>query len=184
MTHSYFRLLTLDHTERQQLLRCQIWLALAALEVFVSTGATNDDRIGVMVTTLSIQRPKSYHDAIFVVIAMSPAMINLASGQLSFFNVYNLNLLSNFKMLVSPNTFSMHYCLHMKYGDFKYLGMFSKQNKIKIFTFIYLYGPMDESITVQWNLSITTTWWDTSLPSGAHLAGQGPPRWAPEGRNC
>ena len=22
---------------------------------------------------------------------------------------------------------------------------------------------------IQWNLSITTTWWDTSLPSGAHL---------------
>ena len=38
--------------------------------------------------------------------------------------------------------------------------------------------------TVQWNLSITTTDWDTSLPSGAHLGGQGPPRWAPEGRNC
>ena len=37
---------------------------------------------------------------------------------------------------------------------------------------------------IQWNLSITTTWWDTSLPSGAHLGGQGPPRWAPEGRNC
>ena len=37
---------------------------------------------------------------------------------------------------------------------------------------------------IQWNLSITTTLWDTSLPSGAHLGGQGPPRWAPEGRNC
>ena len=24
----------------------------------------------------------------------------------------------------------------------------------------------------------------TSLPSGAHLGGQGPPRWAPEGRYC
>ena len=39
-------------------------------------------------------------------------------------------------------------------------------------------------INLQWNLSITTTQWDTSLPSGAHLGGQGPPRWAPEGRNC
>ena len=38
-------------------------------------------------------------------------------------------------------------------------------------------------IILQWNLSITTTLWDTSLPSGAHLVGQGPPRWAPEGRN-
>ena len=37
---------------------------------------------------------------------------------------------------------------------------------------------------IQWNLSITTTYWDTSLPSGAHLGGQGPPRWAPGGRNC
>ena len=37
---------------------------------------------------------------------------------------------------------------------------------------------------LQWNLSITTTYWDTSLPSGAHLGGQGPPRWATEGRNC
>ena len=36
---------------------------------------------------------------------------------------------------------------------------------------------------VHWNLSITTTLWDTSLPSGAHLGGQGPPRWAPEGRH-
>ena len=38
--------------------------------------------------------------------------------------------------------------------------------------------------SIQWNLSITTTQWDTALPSGAHLGGQGPPRWAPEGRNC
>ena len=37
---------------------------------------------------------------------------------------------------------------------------------------------------IQWNLSITITYWDTSLPSGAHLGGQGAPRWAPEGRNC
>ena len=37
---------------------------------------------------------------------------------------------------------------------------------------------------IQWNLSITTTLWDASLPSGAHLGGQGPTRWAPEGRNC
>ena len=37
---------------------------------------------------------------------------------------------------------------------------------------------------IQWHLSITTTYWDTSLPSGAHLGGQGPPRWALEGRNC
>ena len=37
---------------------------------------------------------------------------------------------------------------------------------------------------IQWNLSITTTYWDTSLPSGAHLGGQGPPRWTPEGRHC
>ena len=37
---------------------------------------------------------------------------------------------------------------------------------------------------IQWNLSITTTQWDTSLPSGAHLGDQGPPRWAPEGRYC
>ena len=40
------------------------------------------------------------------------------------------------------------------------------------------------NILVQWNLSITTTYWDTSLPSGAHLGGRWPPRWAPEGRNC
>ena len=39
-------------------------------------------------------------------------------------------------------------------------------------------------IHIQWNLSITTTEWDTYLPSGAHLGGHGPPRWAPEGRNC
>ena len=37
---------------------------------------------------------------------------------------------------------------------------------------------------IQWNLSITTTKLGTSLPYGAHLGGQGPPRWAPEGRNC
>ena len=37
---------------------------------------------------------------------------------------------------------------------------------------------------VQWNLSITTTWWDTFLPSAAHLGGHWPPRWAPEGRHC
>ena len=37
---------------------------------------------------------------------------------------------------------------------------------------------------IQWNLSITTTQRDTYLPSGAHLGGQGPPRWAPEGRHC
>ena len=49
--------------------------------------------------------------------------------------------------------------------------------------------PLLSSITtrmtsiLQWNLSVTTTQWDTSLPSGAHLGGQGPPRWAPEGRN-
>ena len=36
----------------------------------------------------------------------------------------------------------------------------------------------------QWNLSITTNLWDNLLPSEAHLGGQGPPRWAPEGRNC
>ena len=36
---------------------------------------------------------------------------------------------------------------------------------------------------IQWNLSITTTQRTTSLPSGAHLGGQGPPRWAPEGRH-
>ena len=29
---------------------------------------------------------------------------------------------------------------------------------------------------IQLNLSITTTLWDISLPSGAHLGGQGPPR--------
>ena len=34
------------------------------------------------------------------------------------------------------------------------------------------------SFQVQWNLSLTTTQWDTSLPSGAHLGG------APECRNC
>ena len=28
------------------------------------------------------------------------------------------------------------------------------------------------------------TEWDTYRPSGAHLGGQGPPRWAPEGRIC
>ena len=39
-------------------------------------------------------------------------------------------------------------------------------------------------LKIQWNLSITTIWWDTSLPSGAHLGGHGPPRWAPEDRNC
>ena len=39
-------------------------------------------------------------------------------------------------------------------------------------------------LLLQWNLSITTTLWDISLPSGAYLGGQGPPRWAPEGRNC
>ena len=37
---------------------------------------------------------------------------------------------------------------------------------------------------LQWNLSITITLGDTSLPSGAHLGGQGPPRRAPEGRQC
>ena len=37
---------------------------------------------------------------------------------------------------------------------------------------------------LQWNLSITTTEWDTSLPSGAHLGGPRPPRWATEGRKC
>ena len=43
-------------------------------------------------------------------------------------------------------------------------------------------GPL--LFLIQWNLSITITQWDTYLPSGAHLGGQGPPRWAPEGRNC
>ena len=33
---------------------------------------------------------------------------------------------------------------------------------------------------VQWSLSITTAWCDTSLPSGAYLGHHGPPRWAPE----
>ena len=42
----------------------------------------------------------------------------------------------------------------------------------------------DICFIIQWNLSITTTQWDTSLPSGPHRGGQGPPRWAPEGRNC
>ena len=37
---------------------------------------------------------------------------------------------------------------------------------------------------LQWNLSVMTTEWDISLPSGAHLGGPWPPRWAPEGRNC
>ena len=45
-------------------------------------------------------------------------------------------------------------------------------------------GQRIRGSVVQWNLSITTTYWDTSLPSGAHLGGQGPPRWPPEGRNC
>ena len=40
------------------------------------------------------------------------------------------------------------------------------------------------SYQIQWNLSITTTEWETCLPSGAHLGGKGTPRWAPEGRNC
>ena len=56
----------------------------------------------------------------------------------------------------------------------------------------YGYSQMFTEITrrpliqrvLQWNLSITTTNWDTSLPSGAHLGDQGPPRWDPEGRNC
>ena len=39
-------------------------------------------------------------------------------------------------------------------------------------------------LDVQWNLSVTTTLWETSLPSGANLGGQGPPRWAPGGRHC
>ena len=30
------------------------------------------------------------------------------------------------------------------------------------------------AMIVQWNLSITTTWWDTFLPSGAHLGGPWP----------
>ena len=33
---------------------------------------------------------------------------------------------------------------------------------------------INHGITIQWNLSITTTSWDTSLHSGAHLGGQGP----------
>ena len=37
---------------------------------------------------------------------------------------------------------------------------------------------------IQWNLSITTTLWYIFLPSGAHLGGQGPLRWAPESSNC
>ena len=39
-------------------------------------------------------------------------------------------------------------------------------------------------IKVQWNVSITTTEWDTSLPSGAHLGGPWSPRWPPEDKNC
>ena len=35
--------------------------------------------------------------------------------------------------------------------------------------------PMN-NVILQWNLSITTTQWDTSLPSGAHLGGQEWPR--------
>ena len=45
----------------------------------------------------------------------------------------------------------------------------------------------NKSLSQVWctvKLSITTTLWYTSLPSGAHLGGQGPPRWAPEGKNC
>ena len=54
---------------------------------------------------------------------------------------------------------------------------------------LFCYHMEDQDIIktiyhVQWNLSIATTQWSTSLPSGAHLGGQGPPRWAPEGRNC
>ena len=37
---------------------------------------------------------------------------------------------------------------------------------------------------IQWNLYITTTLWDIYLLSGAHLGGQGPPRWDPEDRHC
>ena len=51
--------------------------------------------------------------------------------------------------------------------EFDYLRCLSVDEKLKM---------------LQWNLSITTTSWDTSLSSGAHLGVQGPPRWAPEGR--
>ena len=43
---------------------------------------------------------------------------------------------------------------------------------------VYYYVAVHDN-NVQWNLSLTTTKWDTYLPSGARLGGQGPPRWAP-----
>ena len=56
-------------------------------------------------------------------------------------------------------------------------------NSIYIFSYISLPVYCTKCL-IQWNLSITTTQRDTFLPSGAHLGGQGPPRWAPEGRHC
>ena len=41
----------------------------------------------------------------------------------------------------------------------------------------HIFGTINLTNEIQWNLSITTTLWDTSLPSGAW-----PPRLAPEGR--
>ena len=46
-------------------------------------------------------------------------------------------------------------------------------NSIK--NFILLPEVSFNSNGIQWNLSITTTLWDTSLPSGAHLVGPWPP---------
>ena len=46
--------------------------------------------------------------------------------------------------------------------------------------FYYTSFLCPKPFVLQWNLSITTTEWDTSLLSGADLGSQGPPIWAPE----
>ena len=95
------------------------------------------------------------------------------------------------QMLIEIQTFSFKE-MHFKMSTAKWQPFCLGLN-VFMFDKTSYYNWTDSSVTVlsrrrfiskiQWNLYITTTHGDTSLPSGAHLGVQGPPRWAPEGRN-
>ena len=56
----------------------------------------------------------------------------------------------------------------------------AQKNKLNIFPRIFMWHIIRKKYTVKPVYNEI----ETSLSSGAHLGGQGPPRWAPEGRNC
>ena len=89
------------------------------------------------------------------------------------YNVHSNNLTTSFDEGAWICRLAKPGCGFNSKGGYKERRTIEQSNAIIITVYI-----------IQWNLAITTTSWDISLPSGAHLGGQRPPRWAPEGRNC